>query len=95
MTDYIENIDIKSVRWRKITPVSERLLAMQPGDAIAITHEGYRPDQCGYGTDVNITRCGLRHKLVFIAKTKRRDVRFKFQHLPDGRLGVGCFEKGE
>lgn len=91
MPDHIDKIDIESVNWGHRGPYSQSLIAMHPGDAIAITHSKI----CSYGSIPNDGICSLRSSLIYVAKTKRPEVKFLFKHLADSRLAVGCFEREE
>lgn len=89
----IEALDIDSITWRRNSSTESRAVrAMQPGQALAISHEGYKPEQCHKSTKGRPNWCSLVAKLRSASKA-RTDVRFSFAHLPDGRLGVACFAK--
>lgn len=87
----VEAMDIDSVHWGRgkrstDTIQTKALLALKPGQAISVSHDGYHHDK-------SASACSLRSSLTSSAHKYRPEVKFSFAHVPDGRLGIACFAK--
>jgi hypothetical protein len=80
--------EFKALSGAGITQKSEQrklVEAMAPGDILKISHKGLRHKSAN--------SCGLRAAIQHASQVS--GYRYLSRHLPDGRVAVACFEKGD
>ena len=75
---------LKKYTSRAKSPQWLAIQAMQPGQALLLSHEGF--------SHCISSKCSMRGTLWVKARNQLPHT-FSWKHLPDGRLGVACFAK--